>query len=202
MQIDSDSRVKMSTGRICLASAIFLIHQRQVTLITALMVCSSYGGFPSPLPQTNGLSNSRYFQLVTTLTSITLFSVSYCSVMMSLLIQDLWVCEDFDNMVICGDFNYPKISWDAPDTSRSANEQAFVEALHDHYLTRIQRKPTRGSSVLDLVITSVSDQTSVSEVLEIDKAGLFTDHRTVFFKFHTLINAPVKTHRSVYDYAN
>ena len=31
-----------------------------------------------------------------------------------------WVCEDFDNMVICGDFNYPKISCDAPDTSRGA----------------------------------------------------------------------------------
>lgn len=77
-------------------------------------------------------------------------------------------------MVICGDFNYPKISWDTPDTSRGANEQAFVKALHDHYLTQIQRKPTRGTSVSDLVITSVPDQTSMSEVLEIDKAGLFT----------------------------
>ena len=104
-------------------------------------------------------------------------------------------------MVICGDFNYPKISWDAPDTSRGVNEQAFVEALHDHYLTPIQRKPTRGSSGLDLVFTSVPDQTSVSQVLEIDKAGLFTDHRTVFFEFHTLVKVPVKTHRSVYDYA-
>ena len=103
-------------------------------------------------------------------------------------------------MVICGDFNYPKISWDASDTSRGANEQAFVEALHDHYLTQIQRKPTRGTSVLDLVITSVPDQTSVSDVLEIDKPGLFTDHRTVFFEFRTLVKAPVKTHRSVYDF--
>ena len=111
-----------------------------------------------------------------------------------------WFCEDFDNMVICGDFNYPKISWDASDTSRGANEQAFVEALHDHYLTQIQRKPTRGTSVLDLVITSVPDNTSVSEVLEIDKPGLFTDHRTVFFEFRTLVKAPVKTHRSVYDF--
>ena len=41
----------------------------------------------------------------------------------------------------------------------------------------------------------------MSEVLEKDKAGLFTDHRTVFFEFHTLVKAPVKTHGSVYDYA-
>ena len=85
-----------------------------------------------------------------------------------------WVCEDFDDMVICGDFNYPKILWDTPDTSRGANEQAFVKALHDHYLTQIQSKPTRGTSVLDLVITNFPDQTSMSEVLEIDKTGLFT----------------------------
>ena len=76
-----------------------------------------------------------------------------------------------------------------------------MEALHDHYLTQIQRKPTRGTSVLDLVITSVPDQTSVSENLEIDKAGLFMDDRTVFFEFHTSVKAFVKTHRSVYDYA-
>ena len=77
----------------------------------------------------------------------------------------------------------------------------FCSFLHDHYLTQIQRKPTCGSSVLDLVITSVPDQTSVTKVLEIDKAGLFTDHRTVFFELHTLVKALVKTHRSVYDYA-
>ena len=70
-----------------------------------------------------------------------------------------------------------------------------------YYLTQIQRKPTRGTSVLDLVITTVPDQTSVSEALEIDKAGLFTDHRTVFFEFHTSVKTLVKTHRSVYDYA-
>ena len=75
-----------------------------------------------------------------------------------------------------------------------------MEALHDHYLTQIQRKPTRGTSVLDLVITSVPDQTSVSENLEIDKAGLFMDDRTVLFEFHTSVKALVKTHRSVYDY--
>ena len=58
-------------------------------------------------------------------------------------------------MVICGNFNYPKIPWELPDSSRGANEQAFVEALHDHFLTQIQRKLTRGTSILDLVITSV-----------------------------------------------
>ena len=95
------------------------------------------------------------------------------------------VCATFDNMVICGAFDYPKISWESPDSLRGANEEAFVEKLHDHFLTQIQRKPTRGTSVLDLAITSGPDQTSVSEVLEIREAGLFTDHRTVLFEYHT-----------------
>ena len=111
------------------------------------------------------------------------------------------VCEDFDNMVICGDFNYPKIPWEVPDSSRGANEQAFVEALHDHFLIQIQRKLTGSTSVLDLVITSVPDLTTVLDVLDINNAGLFTDHRTVLLEFHTSVKAPAKTHRSVYDYA-
>ena len=65
-------------------------------------------------------------------------------------------------------------SYGTPLIPPGANEQAFVKALHDHYLTQIQSKPTRGTSVLDLVITNFPDQTSMSEVLEIDKAGLFT----------------------------
>ena len=63
------------------------------------------------------------------------------------------VCEDSGNMIICGNFNYPKIPWKAPDSSRGANEQAFVDALNDHFLTQIQRKSTRGTSVSDLVVT-------------------------------------------------
>ena len=41
----------------------------------------------------------------------------------------------------------------------------------------------------------------MTEVLDINKAGLFTDHRTVCFDFKTSIKAPAKIHRSVYDYA-
>ena len=113
------------------------------------------------------------------------------------------VCEDFEKMVICGDFNYPKIpyAWEFPDSSRGANEQAFVVALHVHFLTQIQRNSTRGTNILDLVITSVPDLTTVLDVLDINNAGLFADHRTVFFEFHTSVKAPAKTHRSVYDYA-
>jgi hypothetical protein len=41
----------------------------------------------------------------------------------------------------------------------------------------------------------------VSEILSLDKAGIFTDHRTVLFEFNTFIKAPTKTHRLIFDYA-
>ena len=84
------------------------------------------------------------------------------------------------------------IPWEVPDSSRGANEQTFVEALHDHFLTQIQRKPTRGTNVLDLVITSVPDQTTLLDVLDINNAGLFTDHRTSSLSFTPQSKRPPK----------
>ena len=45
------------------------------------------------------------------------------------------VCDQFDNMVISGDFNLPDILWDSIDSASSVNELAFIETLHDHLLT-------------------------------------------------------------------
>ena len=75
-------------------------------------------------------------------------------------------------MVIYGDINLPKISWDSVDTASGANELPFIEALHHHFLTQINHAPTRGSNILDLVIPSAPEHTKVTEVLSPDKAGV------------------------------
>jgi hypothetical protein len=41
----------------------------------------------------------------------------------------------------------------------------------------------------------------VSEILSLEKAGIFTDHRTVLFQFNTFNKAPTKTHKLIFDYA-
>ena len=63
------------------------------------------------------------------------------------------VCDQFDNMVISSDFNLPDILWDSIDSALGVKELAFIETLHDHLLTQLNKKPTRGSNILDLVIT-------------------------------------------------
>ena len=93
-------------------------------------------------------------------------------------------------MVICGDINLPKISWDSVDSASGANELPFIEALHDHFLTQINHAPTRGSNILDLVITSAPEHTKVTEVLSPDKAGVFTDHCVVLFNYNSLLMRP------------
>ena len=102
-------------------------------------------------------------------------------------------CSRFDNMLICGDLNLPRVPWDCPDSSIGANEQRFVDILNDHYL--IQHNIVPRNNVLDLVISSVPDQ--VKEVLEPNEAEMFTDHCIVSFELSSAVKAPPKLRRFV-----
>ena len=72
------------------------------------------------------------------------------------------VCDQFDNMVISGDFNLPEIPWDSTDSASGVNELAFNETLHDHLFTKLDKKRTYGNNILDLVITSVPNSVDVT----------------------------------------
>ena len=50
------------------------------------------------------------------------------------------VCDQFDNMVISGDINLPDIPSDSIDSALVVNEPAFIETLHDHLLTQLNKK--------------------------------------------------------------
>ena len=73
------------------------------------------------------------------------------------------VCDQFDNMVISGDFNLPDILWDSIDSASGVNELAFIETLHDHLLTQLNKKRTCGNNILDLVIPSVPNCINVTD---------------------------------------
>ena len=111
-------------------------------------------------------------------------------------------CDEFSNIVISGDFNLPHIPWESPDSASGVNELSFVDSLNDHFLSQLNNKATRGSNVLDLVITTVPDQISVTEVLSPDTAAVFTDHSIINYEYNAFVKGPIKSHRSVYDYRN
>ena len=83
------------------------------------------------------------------------------------------VCYQFDNMVILGDFNLADIFWDSIDSASCVNELVFIETLHDHLLTQLNKKPTRGNNILDLVITSVLNRVNVTDILSPKDTGFF-----------------------------
>ena len=111
------------------------------------------------------------------------------------------VCDQFDNMVVSGDLNLPDILWDSIDSALGVNELAFIETLHDHLLTQLNKRPTRGNSILELVITSVPNRVNVTDILSLKDTGFFFYHSVIIFQFNAFIKAPQKTLRFVYDYA-
>ena len=83
------------------------------------------------------------------------------------------VCDQFNNMVISDDLNLPDILWDSTDSALGVNELAFIETLHDHLLTQLNKKPTRGNNILELVITSVPNRVNVTDILSLKDTGFF-----------------------------
>ena len=73
------------------------------------------------------------------------------------------VCDQFDNMVILGDFNLPDILWDSIDSASGVNELAFIETRHDHLLTLLNKKRTCGNNIFDLVTASVPNRVNVTD---------------------------------------
>ena len=52
------------------------------------------------------------------------------------------------------------------------------------------------------MITSASEHTKVTEVLSLDKAGVFTDHCGVLFEYNFFLNASTHPRKFVYDCTN
>ena len=104
-------------------------------------------------------------------------------------------CDSFNDMVIAGDFNMPKIPWVSLEQTPGAKELSFIEILNDNYLTQMNHFPTRVDNTLDLVITSTPDQDTVNEVLSSEQSGIFSDHNTVSFEYNALIQTGFKFDR-------
>ena len=68
------------------------------------------------------------------------------------IIQDLIREVGTKHMLLMGDFNYGDIDWSTFQASELASRQ-FLDCLEDCFLTQHATEPTRGDSVLDLVIT-------------------------------------------------
>ena len=74
------------------------------------------------------------------------------------------------NLVLMGDFNYGNIDWNTlqPGLSATADTVIFLDCIEINCLTQHVKEPTRGTSILDLLITK--DPDIVHEVQLLDKS--------------------------------
>ena len=106
----------------------------------------------------------------------------------------------YDNIVIYGDLNLPKIIWDSPGQTTGSYEKQFTKLPHDYSLSQTNHQPTRGENILDLIITSVLEQVRVSNILLPKEVGIVTDHNCIVFHVKANVKTPTKLNRHVYHY--
>ena len=89
-------------------------------------------------------------------------------------------CEaNFDQLVICGDFNFPDIDWFTGTASTTEKiHNYFTKIVKDNYLWQMVNFSTRNKNVLDLVLTNIPNK--VNDVHGFDDI-ISTDHKLISF---------------------
>ncbi len=105
---------------------------------------------------------------------------------------------NFDQLILCGDFNLPNINW---ETGIAMNNDAiyncFTKLVRDNYLWQLVDFPTRNVNVLDLVLTNVPEK--VKEIYGFDDI-INTDHKLISFTLDFNIPKKPVAKRIIFDY--
>ena len=97
------------------------------------------------------------------------------------------ICEsvyktDIDNVILVGDFNFPKIDW-ASCSSQIDLDNIFLTTVEENALQQLVLKPTRGENILGLFLTSNTD---LIEDLVVDEPFSNSDHMSLNFNIKFL----------------
>lgn len=81
-------------------------------------------------------------------------------------------CEVFPSNItyLFGDFNFPSVDWDRLSSSCNMSTE-FINLTLDYNLSRTVSQPTRGSNILDLILTSHPET-----LVHIEHVDGFSDH--------------------------
>ena len=110
----------------------------------------------------------------------------------------------YDNVIICGDFNLPKINW-VKCSPLPIPEQEFVDLLHTNDLHQVVTFPTRFrenqiNNTLDLLLISSNVKSRLNGLSGISPLGK-SDHATIVFGVESSTH-PIKKSCSYYDYSH
>ena len=81
-------------------------------------------------------------------------------------------------LILLGDFNLPEMNWECLNTRNGGAKgpyQQTLELINENFLEQLVKSPTRGSNILDIVLTNTPDYFVHVETAEIK----ISDHRLV-----------------------
>lgn len=117
------------------------------------------------------------------------------------LFQSLEKLPSSCNIFLLGDFNIPNIDWNLVSPSQPGTISGFFcDCIINCFgFSQLVDKPTRGTTLLDLILTNTPDHLSNVDV----NCGLGnSDHNTVYFDFNVFISCPPQVPKIIYDYKN
>lgn len=79
------------------------------------------------------------------------------------------------NIILLGDFNFPRITWPRPPLSLPPTEREFLQIVQALSLNQVVNTPTHGQNILDLVLVNFPLTTLVTSPIP------GSDHNTVLF---------------------
>ena len=105
-------------------------------------------------------------------------------------------CHRYNDIIICGDFNYPAIDWNLMQAESEG--QNFLDTVMDCFLIQYVREPTRGQNTLDLVMSK--EGITIENVETCMPLGS-SDHDVVKFDLKTEVEEEIWKYE-YYDYRN
>ena len=107
-----------------------------------------------------------------------------------------FACHRYNDIIICGDFNYPSIDWNLMQAESEG--QNFLDTVMDCFLIQHVREPTRGQNILDLVMSK--EGITIENVETCMPLGS-SDHDVVKFDLKTEVEEEIWKYE-YYDYRN
>ena len=111
--------------------------------------------------------------------------------------------EQYDKVLITGDFNFPDLTWnsdDIQDITPSPFAIEFRELIYDFFLQQVKVFQTRLNNILDLILTNSPECVIDLSCISPTSVDMFSDHNLLLFNFHVHPKLSPRTSRSVFDY--
>ena len=108
--------------------------------------------------------------------------------------------------LITGDFNFPDLTWNStlpPNSSHmnpSTGSAEFKELGLDFFLHQVNIYPTRQNHILDLILTSASENIGNLSCIPPSTIGISSDHHLLFFDLLLYVKSTGCDRRTVFDF--